>query len=81
MMLSKNMRVRIVDEKSYDFVAVYNRITKEILACIPLIDGQEGFAKDDIEFRFYPIGTEPAFREENGIVKLSENTIVFKNLY
>jgi|GEM_PF-6129091 hypothetical protein len=64
----------------YDHVAVYNSTTKEILACIPLVSGDDGFVKDNIEFKLYPKGTEPVFREEDGIIKLSENATVFKNL-
>lgn len=54
----------------YNYVVVYKKDTKEILACIPLINRQDGFVKDDIEFKLYSNGIEPVFKEQDGIVKL-----------
>lgn len=57
-------------------VAVFNKQTKEILACIPLSDGEKAICRNDIDFQIYN-GTEPILTEtENGIV-LNTNAFIW----
>lgn len=75
-MASLNAKVSL-----YSGVAVFKPSTKEILAYIPLVSGEEGFVKDDVEFKLYPKGMEPVFCEhDNGLITLKENATVYNNL-
>ena len=57
-------------------VVVFDKKTKEIIACIPLLDGAKAICKKDIDFQIYN-GTEPIFTEtENGIV-LNTNSFIW----
>ena len=57
-------------------VVVYDKETKEILACIPL-SGKDCICRKDIDFKIYN-QTEPIFTEtENGIV-LNKNAFIMK---
>ncbi len=57
-------------------VVVFDKKTKDILACIPL-SGQDCICRKDVDFKVYN-GTEPIFAETaNGIV-LNENTFMVK---
>lgn len=48
-------------------VVVYDKETKEIIACIPL-SGEQAICRKDVAFQIYN-GTEPIFTETgNGIV-------------
>lgn len=48
-------------------VVVFDKQTKEIIACIPL-SGQDCICRKDIDFKIYS-GTEPIFIEtQNGVV-------------
>ena len=49
-------------------VVVFNRKTKEIIACIPLSDRETAICRKDVDFQICN-GTEPIFTEtENGVV-------------
>lgn len=55
-------------------VVVFDRESKEIIACIP-ISGKDCICRKDVDFKIYN-GTEPIFTEtENGIV-LNENVFM-----
>lgn len=55
-------------------VVVFDKETKEILACVPL-SGQDCICRKDVDFKVYK-GTEPIFTETpNGIV-LNENAFL-----
>ena len=55
-------------------VVVFDKKTKEILACISL-SGQDCICRKDVDFKIYN-GTQPIFTEKpNGIV-LNENTFL-----
>jgi hypothetical protein len=65
----------------HEGVAVYRADTKEILAYIPLVTGEDGFVKDGIEFKLYPKGTEPVFVDMgNGLITLKDNVTIYNNL-
>lgn len=55
-------------------IVVYDKNTKEIIACVPL-DGSQGIARKDIEFKVYN-GTEPVFTELDGMVVVNENAFI-----
>lgn len=57
-------------------VVVFDKNTKEIVACIPL-NGQEAICRKDIDFRIYS-GTEPIFTETKSGVILNENIFMMK---
>lgn len=55
-------------------VVVFDRESKEIIACIP-ISGQDCICRKDVDFKIYN-GTEPIFTEtESGIV-LNKNAFM-----
>lgn len=58
-------------------VVVYEKGTREIIACVPM-DGSEGIVRKDVQFRVYN-GTEPIFTEIDGKVLLNENAFIIKN--
>lgn len=51
-------------------VVVFDKQTKEIIACIPL-SGQDCICRKDVDFRVYS-GTEPIFTETQKRVVLNE---------
>lgn len=60
-------------------VVVYEKDSKEILACIPL-SGERAICRNDVDFQIYN-GTEPIFTEnQNGIV-LNENLLMLSNSF
>ena len=52
-------------------VVVYNKETKELLACIPLKHGGQGILNGNIDFKFYG-DSEPCFTNDNGVMKVSD---------
>ena len=55
-------------------VVVFDKITKEIIACISL-SGQDTICRKDVDFKIYN-GTEPIFTEIDSGVKLNENNFM-----
>lgn len=68
------------NEVFYDYIAVVDKEAKEVLACVPIKDGAEGFIKDGIGLKFYGLGAEPVFREHPGRITLEENATFYKSL-
>lgn len=57
-------------------VVVFEKETKEIIACIPLTEGETAICRKDVDFQIYN-GTEPIFTEtENGVL-LNTNTFIW----
>lgn len=52
-------------------VAVYQKGTNEIIACIPS-DNSDCIARKDVGIKFYN-GTEPVFTEKDGYVAVNTN--------
>lgn len=49
-------------------VVVFDKKTKEIIACVPTEEGKTAICRKDVDFQIYN-GTEPIFTEtEKGIV-------------
>lgn len=60
-------------------VVVYEKDSKEIVACIPL-SGEQAICRNDVNFQIYN-GTEPIFTEtQNGIV-FNENILLLSNSF
>lgn len=58
-------------------VVVFDKETKEIIACIPLTDGETAICRKDVDFQIHN-GTEPIFTEtENGVI-LNNNAFIWK---
>lgn len=58
-------------------VVVFDKETKEIIACIPLSE-EQAICRKDVSFQIYS-GTEPIFTEtKNGIV-LNTNAFILNN--
>lgn len=56
-------------------IVVFDKETKEIIACIPL-SGEQAICRKDVDFNIYS-GTEPIFTETaNGIV-LNNNAFIW----
>lgn len=56
-------------------VVVFDKETKEIIACIPIADANEGICRKDVDFRIYN-ETEPVFTETENGVKLNTSAFV-----
>lgn len=52
-------------------VVVFDKNTREVLACIPL-DGSDAVMKKDIDMRIF-IGTEPVFEQGDGTILLKDD--------
>lgn len=64
-----------------DYIVVFKRDSKEVLACIPLADCGETIVKKDIDYKFYRNGSEPVFTElPYGGIALKENAVTINNL-
>lgn len=57
-------------------VAVFDKNTKEIIACIPLTDGEKAICRKDVDFRIYN-DTEPVFTETGNGVVLNTNAFIW----
>lgn len=57
-------------------VVVYQKGTKEVIACVPL-DGSECIVRKDAEINVYD-GTEPVFTEKDGYVAVNTNAVFVK---
>ena len=55
-------------------VVVYQKGTKEVIACVPL-DGSECIVRKDAEINVYD-GTEPVFTEKDGYVAVKTNAFL-----
>lgn len=53
-------------------VVVYQEDTREVLAAIPMGDGEKGICKKNVGFQIFN-GTEPVFTEVPGGIVLKEN--------
>lgn len=56
-------------------VVVFDKATKEIMACIPLF-GEQAICRKDVDFKVYN-GTEPIFTETANGVVLNGNTFIW----
>lgn len=54
-------------------VVVYKENTREVLAAIPINDGEKGICRNDIGFQIFN-GTEPVFTELPNGIFLKENS-------
>lgn len=54
-----------------DKVVVFDKNTREVLACIPL-DGSDAVMKKDIDMRIF-IGSEPVFEQGDGTILLKDD--------
>lgn len=57
-------------------VVVFDKETKEIVACIPLIEGEKAICRKDVDFKIYN-GTEPIFTETANGVVLNNNAFIW----
>lgn len=57
-------------------VVVFDKETKEIIACIPLADGEKGICRKDVDFQIYN-GTEPIFTETGNGIVLNTNAFIW----
>lgn len=57
-------------------VVVFEKETKEIIACIPLTDGEAAICRKDVDFQIYN-GTEPIFTETENGVALNANAFIW----
>lgn len=57
-------------------VVVFDKVTKEIVACIPL-SGEKGICRKGVYFKIYN-GTEPIFTETGNGVVLNESAFIWK---
>lgn len=57
-------------------VVVFDKETKEIIACIPLSDGQQAICRKDVGFEIYN-GTEPIFTETGNGIVLNTNAFIW----
>lgn len=56
-------------------VIVFDKETKEIIACIPL-SGEQAICRKDVDFQIYN-GTEPIFTETGSGVVLNSNAFIW----
>lgn len=56
-------------------IVVFDKKTKEIIACIPLSDGEKAICRKDVEFRIYN-GSEPVFTETGNGIVLNANAFI-----
>lgn len=56
-------------------VAVFDKETKEVIACIPLSDGEKAICRKDIDFKIYN-DTEPIFYRDRNEIKLNTNAFI-----
>lgn len=56
-------------------VVVYKEDTKEVLAAVPLADGEKGIFRNDVGFQIFN-GTEPVFAETPGGLILKDNSFI-----
>lgn len=61
-------------EMNKQTIVVFDKTTKEIIACIPLSDGQT-ICRKDVDIKIYN-GTEPVFTEMENMVILNENAFM-----
>lgn len=55
-------------------ILVYEKSTKEVIACLPL-DGSEGIKRKDIEIEVYN-GSKPVFLEKDGYIAVDTNAFI-----
>lgn len=53
-------------------ICITKKSSNEIIACVPLSNGEKGIIHKDYEIQFYD-GTEPCFVKSAGEIKLSGN--------
>lgn len=57
-------------------VVVFDKETKEIIACIPLSEGEAAICRKDVDFQIYN-GTEPIFTETGNGIVLNSNVFIW----
>ena len=57
-------------------IVVFDKKTKEIIACIPLADGEKWICRKDVDFQIYN-GTEPIFTETSNGIVLNTNAFIW----
>lgn len=57
-------------------VVVFDKETKEIIACVPTADGEASICRKDVDFQIYN-GTEPIFTETKNGVVLNNNAFIW----
>ncbi len=68
--LQKGMRLALNNQT----VVIFNKQTKEIVACIPLV-GEQAICRKNIDFKIYN-GTEPIFMKNENNIVLNENALI-----
>lgn len=56
-------------------VVVFDKETKEVIACVPLADGEKGICRKDVDFQIYN-DTEPIFTETGNGIVLNTNALI-----
>lgn len=57
-------------------VVVYEKKTRQVLAAIPMSEGEAAICREDVEFQIFN-GTEPIFTETPAGPILAENIFIF----
>ena len=57
-------------------VVVFDKETREIIACVPTDDGETGICRKDVDFQIYN-GTEPIFTETGNGIVLNTNAFIW----
>lgn len=56
-------------------VVVFDKETREVIAAIPIKNGEPAVCRNDVEFQIFN-GTEPVFAETEQGITLAENIII-----
>lgn len=57
-------------------IVLFDKETKEIIACIPTSDGETAICRKDVDFQMYN-GTEPIFTETSKGIVLNTNAFIW----
>lgn len=61
-------------------VVVFDKETKEIIACVPSGGGETAICRKDVDFQIYN-GTEPIFTETGKGIVLNQNAFILSNSF
>ncbi len=56
-------------------IVVLDKETREVIAVIPMQDGEEGIMKNGVDFQIFT-DTEPTFQNQDGVLTMNENTFM-----
>lgn len=73
-MLARVLRKGIHLVLNNQTVVVFDKQTKEVIACVS-ISGKQAICRNDVDFKIYN-GTEPVFAETGNRVLLNENAFI-----